>query len=313
MSEERNKIATIDRLFQDIQQYRSSEEFRKMIRFYIRFPYIGAYNAALVQQQRPGAEFVLTATRWKKDYNRKVKLDARPVVILIPFGPVEFLFDISDTEPIPDTRQKSNESIIEGICNQFRARSSQDVKEHLANLEYNLPIQGISLNKGLVVGSEKAAKIQVDLQTMVKIPLKEGSFQYHGYFNVAIKANEDPASAIAHIAHELGHLFCHHFKAPNKEWWKERPSLSQNEEEFEAETVSYLVCSRMNIQTQSVQYLTAYLDKNDNIPSISVERVLSAVDQIERMLRERMVVKKGLLYKNDSEFKEKYKLLNQQK
>lgn len=298
-----NKIASIDRLFRDIQQYRSSEEFRKMIEFYIRFPYIGAFNAALVQQQRPGATFVLSASCWNKKYNRQIKLDARPVVILIPFGPVEFLYDISDTVAIPFTWQTPDDMIIDEISNQFRAKTLKDVKKYLEVLENNLSVYGISLNKGLQTGSEQAAKIQVDRQTLIQF--NKLGILHHGYFNIAIKANANPASAIAHMSHELGHLFCRHLRAPSDDWWKERDKLPENVEEFEAETVSYLVCQRIGIETASAKYLTTYLAHNSNIPTISIERVLSAVDVIEHMLKGNIDVKKGMLYKKDKEFKRK--------
>ena len=37
-------------------------EFKKKLDFYCGFPYLGVYNAALVEQQRPGARLVLTTS-----------------------------------------------------------------------------------------------------------------------------------------------------------------------------------------------------------------------------------------------------------
>ncbi|MBK7442542.1 MAG: hypothetical protein IPI65_13570 [Bacteroidetes bacterium] len=42
-------------------------------------------------------EIVLSAEKWKK-YRRTIKKNARPLLILMPFGPVEFVYDITDTE-----------------------------------------------------------------------------------------------------------------------------------------------------------------------------------------------------------------------
>ena len=44
-------IASINRLFQDVKRYRKSENFKMMLDFYASFPYLGVYNAALVEQQ----------------------------------------------------------------------------------------------------------------------------------------------------------------------------------------------------------------------------------------------------------------------
>jgi hypothetical protein len=56
----------------------------------------------MIHTQMPGAHFVCTARRWQKDYRREIKIDARPIVILQPMGPVLFVFDVSDTAPLPN-------------------------------------------------------------------------------------------------------------------------------------------------------------------------------------------------------------------
>ena len=67
-------ISSIDRLFRDVKRYRKSSEFKKKLDFYCGFPYLGVYNAALVEQQRPGARLVLTTKKWEELYNRRIKL-----------------------------------------------------------------------------------------------------------------------------------------------------------------------------------------------------------------------------------------------
>ena len=114
-------ISSITRLFRDIKLYRKCSEFKKKLDFYSNFPYLGVYNAALVEQQRPGARLVLTVKKWEKLYNRRIKTNARPVIILMPFYPVDFLFDISDTTPIDNNRKKEDNLVIEGIINMNKA------------------------------------------------------------------------------------------------------------------------------------------------------------------------------------------------
>ena len=65
--ENRDKeLSSIDRLFRDVKSYRKSSEFQKKLDFQSKFPYLGVYNAELVDQQRPGARLVLTAKKWEK-------------------------------------------------------------------------------------------------------------------------------------------------------------------------------------------------------------------------------------------------------
>lgn len=63
-----------------------------------------AFNAGLILLQRPGAQYVETEEAWQEKYGRYIKHEATPIVVLRPFGPVEFLYDIADTygDEIPE-------------------------------------------------------------------------------------------------------------------------------------------------------------------------------------------------------------------
>lgn len=95
----------LDQLFNYARHYRSSASFRDLMDFMCRFHFYSPYNAMLLSVQMPGARFVATAQRWLRDYDRVLKPDARPLVILRPMGPVMFVFDVSDTEPVRPDRQ----------------------------------------------------------------------------------------------------------------------------------------------------------------------------------------------------------------
>jgi hypothetical protein len=56
----------------------------------------------LIHAQMPGAQFVCTALRWRREYHREIKIGARPIVILQPMGPILFVFDVSDTASLPN-------------------------------------------------------------------------------------------------------------------------------------------------------------------------------------------------------------------
>ena len=63
------------------------------------------FNAMLIHTQMPGARFVATPKRWGQHYKRTIHPGARPITILQPKGPVLFVFDVSDTTPLPDALQ----------------------------------------------------------------------------------------------------------------------------------------------------------------------------------------------------------------
>lgn len=77
--------------------------------------------------------------------------------------------------------------------------------------------------------------------------------------------------------------------------------------EFEAETVSWLICERLGIGNPSERYLSGYLDEHGNIPQdISIHHILLAVNEIEKILKDSpsKALKDGLLWKYRKGFKD---------
>ena len=52
----------------------------------------------LLQIQKPGLSFAASACDWWEGFERRPKEGARPLLILWPFGPVAFVYDVLDTE-----------------------------------------------------------------------------------------------------------------------------------------------------------------------------------------------------------------------
>jgi hypothetical protein len=94
----------LNELFTLAGKYNSSGAYLELMRFVDRFRFCSPFNAMLIYTQMPGAHFVCTARRWRKDFRREIKISARPIVILQPMGPVLFVFDVSDTTPLPNAR-----------------------------------------------------------------------------------------------------------------------------------------------------------------------------------------------------------------
>jgi hypothetical protein len=81
-------LSALDELFTLAQKYNSSDAYLELMRFVGRFRFYSPFNAVLIYTQMPGAHFVCTARRWRKDYRREIKIGARPIVILQPMGPI---------------------------------------------------------------------------------------------------------------------------------------------------------------------------------------------------------------------------------
>ena len=72
-----------------------------------------------------------------------------------------------------------------------------------------------------------------------------------------------------------------------------RAWLDKLSEEFEAESVSYLVCSRRGIETHSTMYLSDYLAANRTVPPISLDCVMKTAGLIETMTSKALKPREG--------------------
>jgi hypothetical protein len=74
-------ISTIDRLLQQSKAYGDTKQFQEMISFMARFRDYAPYNNMLVRVQNPTCSFYATQTDWGCRFERKLKEDARPMLI----------------------------------------------------------------------------------------------------------------------------------------------------------------------------------------------------------------------------------------
>ena len=284
----------VDELFHSIGKYRKSSEFREFLNFCRKFHYLSPYNAMLVQIQKPGAQLVLTADKWKRNYNIEVKQTARPLMILIPFGPVDFVFDLDDTEG--DSKRLIPDSVLHPF--KTKGKVSSKIVECLLK---NLKFYGIRL-EFVEFGSQQQARIErlkatstnktsiCHKKTFVDIELPE-------YYLISINKKCTTEEVFAALVHELAHFFCQHLLPVTETWWKYR-NRNKNEKEFEAETIAWLVCERIGIVNPSASYLSGYLNSNSQVPNISIECILKATNAIESLL-EPQRIEDGLLAKKD--------------
>ena len=306
MSDTRQKIEKeIADLFKDVLEYRDSEKFKELLHFCVKLNTLGSYNAMLVKMQCPGAKYVLSRQRWA-DYNHRLKLNARPLMILAPFGPVSFVFDISETEPIPGMPLYEDE-FFEELGDPYKAKGFVHPDEYetlLSNLKYC----GVSYDFAHHFSNERIASIEVShSEPLIKIKKwrREIPLRFYLDYHLTINAQVPFETALVGVCHELAHVFCQHIEPPlgTKEPLWEVRRLSKLEQEFEAETVAWLVSRRHGIvDSKSVEYLAKYLDKDNKIPVVDVSLIMSAVDKIESLF-ETIEIKKSWLYKNSEDFR----------
>ena len=284
----------LDELFSLTFQYKTGKAYQDLLKFVIRFRSYSPFNAMLAHIQMPGAQFVAPPHRWLRNYGRKIKPDARPLIILQPMGPVMFVFDVNETEPTENAPPLPPE-----VEKPFAVRNGHIGKD----LEWvidNAKRDGIRITER-VEGSQSAGSICYLAENMresqqfqsgldkdrnpvyIAVPVK---------YDLVVNAGLDREARFATIVHELAHLYCGHLGTPNDKWWPNRCGLSHTIAEFEAESVTHMICRRSGLDNPSEQYLAGYLGKDEKIPSISLERVMKAAGLIESMSRQRMKPRK---------------------
>ena len=276
----------LDDLFANASQYRTSASYRELMDFTTRFHFYAPFNAMLVHIQMKGATYVAPAHRWADRYQRNIKPGARPLVILQPMGPVMFVFDVSETEP-----RKGAPSLPREVLDPFGVRRGR-VSGELNSTVQNAIRDGILVEEA-AAGSQHAGSIGVappgkTLQFQTKVKPVPVFIDVPRRYYLSLNKNHSAESRYATLAHELGHLYAGHLGTPNEKWWPDRRGLDLAAREFEAESVCFLVCSRLGIENPSEEYLSGYLKANAEIPKISLDCVMKAAGLIEQMGREKL-------------------------
>lgn len=291
----------IDELQFLVQNYRNSEEFQKMLDFIAHFRYLAPYNAMLVQMQKPGATFVFTGKKWQ-EYGRRPKVNGQKLIILKPFGPIQCVFDFSDTEPIPNVSKIFDESELMKLWDQGLLLTRGDIPNSVWNtLINNLPMYGIYLDDSFRAANSYGGYIMPYKKQPLLLRLnRKNVVKVNSRFVISINESLDRAAKFHAICHELGHLFCYHLSYNESK----KRILTIKEKEFEAETVAWLVCKRLGVYNPSEKYLASYAPHGE-IPICSTDMIMKAVAEIEKMLYTPIKIRESLWYKEDKELKEK--------
>lgn len=275
----------LDDLFAHTLQYKKSRSLSELLRFVARFRFYSPFNAMLIHIQMPGARYVATAHRWLRDYGRRIRAGARPLVILQPKGPVMFVFDVSDTEPTEHARPLPKE-----VERPFEVRRGR-IGYELERLIENAKRDGVRIRTPYQ-GSQRAGSIcpaPADVMDFLSIAVKSDKhIRVPVQYDMLVNGALEKESQFATVVHELAHLYCGHLGTPNPKWWPDRRGLDVVTMEFEAESVAYLICARFGVDNPSEEYLAGYVAEYDDAPPISLDCVMRGAGLIETMCRQKM-------------------------
>lgn len=266
-----NDKFTIDELLHRSWQHKGSEEFFKFFNFIASFNHYSRFNTMLVHLQNEAVTFFGGTAFWKKKFNRAIKEDARPYVILAPMGPVMMVYDVMDTEG----KETPEEFLEKGLGSK--------------------PFEVIGKISPMIL----ANALQTAKNHGIKIIFKDQSYFKGGHITtilsgkleIVININSTDEVKFSTLIHELAHLFLGHtghkelsLNNSGKKTKLMQRKLTRTAEELEAETVSFLLCKKLGLETRAADYIAGYITNENDLIKFSYESVIKMADKIEDLL-----------------------------
>lgn len=257
---EPKKTSTIDELFRKSRAYRNSGEFNELVRFMGQFRDYAPYNNMLVRLQNPSCSFYARANDWHDRFNRTLKEDARPMLILAPMHPVMLVYDIDQTEGDELPKELKEFSKFEGKWD----------STWLSN----------------AVKNAEGHRIRVDFKTLSST---HGGFATMAFgtgdwkMRIAIHDGLDDPSRFGVLCHELAHILLGHLGTDWDQWWPGRQNLDRRTVEIEAESVAHIVTNHLGLKGSSAAYVSHHLTGGEVPQSVSVDYIGKIAGRIEQM------------------------------
>jgi hypothetical protein len=243
--------------------------------------------------QRPGLRAVASEYEWA-GVGRQVLPDAVPIIILWPFSPIRFVYELADTGP-PINREEFKDPFA--VSGKFQTGA---LSRLISNLEDQKTFKvGIELRRQGFDRAGSAARVASPVSSEEDAPIgafaqensKTAGSDLGPHFRVVINDRLDAKEQFVTLTHELGHIFCGHLggcTAPGREddesGWPDRHFLGIHEREIEAEAVAYIVSARAGLIPRSAEYLTVHAQRAD-MASVNEDLIVRAAARIERLAR----------------------------
>lgn len=254
----------LDQLLEDSRLYKSGADYKQLLDFVVRLRNFAPFNAMLLQIQKPGLMYAASARDWRERFGLEVSEDARPLLILWPFGPVALVYDVLDTCG-PALPEDVSPFIAHGVFDADRL------------LEFEILLSKKQIRwVHLDAGEGKAGSI--------RCVSRAGKSDQASLYEMRINEKHEPAVKFATVIHELAHLCLGHLGKDGNLKIPARPNLSHAQVELEAESVAYIVCQRNGIKPKSESYLSKYVGQDTTTDNLDLYQIMRAAGQAETLL-----------------------------
>ncbi len=280
---------SIDRLLADGRVYRQSKDYAEFLSFVGRFRQYSPFNAAMVKLQKPGARFVATDRVWLNEHRRVLRPGARPLVIMQPRGPYMVVYDVSDTEALPGSprlpadvtdplaarsqlgagsvQRLWDTTVDNAVRDGFRVTLVDSAPSHAGSASW-------SKRRGTISRSGPRTSSPREVYPLIH--------------EIQVSRGLAPVDRYVTLVHELAHLYCGHLGTPDPKRWASRLG-GKVRDEVEAESIAYIVMSRLDPTFAMGDYLLGYLDDSNELPEgVSLRLMIVVATQIMKMGERRL-------------------------
>lgn len=225
------------------------------------------FNKMLIYRQSGSSgRFVATKEKWKETFQRTIKLDASPILIVTKGYPI-FVYDFADTEgaELPCAKELAPLLYPFQVAKGFDMFQYHKLLRKLRELSIPCAEKKMSYDKGgniSLVGPED-----------------------NRHYGILINHNYDHASKAVIVLHELAHIYLNtSFQTTHLE----SDPKSRPLKEIEAELICAVVCSKLGMDCEpSIRYLSTMLD---TLPEKTVHldntRLLDIINKIYNLVQD---------------------------
>jgi hypothetical protein len=289
----------VNGIFSDIIRNKRKKILVEYFKFMRKIPIHAPFNNTIVFLQNPKCSYYATKSQWYKLYNRTVRENARPMVILLPFYPVEFVYDYKDTDGNDSTPQDflywwqtaESENFEKGyIKNLIHRLAEINVKCEISNPENHFS----DLSYKLFLNKKDYFRLQGSIKK-----INEKNYDFLVSLHPKYKDNKLITEYYATLCHEtahllLGHLGAYFYIKQVKVKGKRKTTVHQVAEdrryveghlqEIEAELVCLIIFLYLDIPINSPQYIAGFvLNESDLTHRMNLSYILKVVRKIQDM------------------------------
>ena len=253
--------STVDALFRESAAYRSSAAFQEMVSFMANFREYAPFNNMLVKLQNPSCSFFATQNDWYRRFGRRLKEDARPMLILAPMHPVMLVYDLDSTEGPELPAELRQFAKFEGEWDRRRGvrTATNATTRDLIRVD-DVKLSSTNAGFATISAGRDGMKMRIGLHDELDGPSRYGA-----------------------LLHELAHIYLGHLGGDRDGWWPSRGDLARRAMEVEAEAVAYVVSRRAGLEGASPQYVSRYADDEAVLQRISLDLIAKVAGRLDEM------------------------------